>query len=113
MKLLLICLVFLILLFIILFIIQSIKIRKLSAKPKNNVHFYVARDKYDNVLCLYLGKPLRGVDTFHSCDEGCAVEVGNCFFDFGLNPKDFENLKWEDEPVEVFLNLGNEDSKHN
>ena len=72
---------------------------------RNNVHFYVARDKYDNVLCLYLGKPLRGVGTFHSCDEGCTVEVGNCFFNFGLNPKDFENLKWEDEPVEVFLNL--------
>lgn len=81
---------------------------KLAHKPAmncNNVHFYVARDKYDNVLCLYLGKPLRGVGTFYSCDEGCAVEVGNCFFNFGLNPKDFENLKWEDEPVEVFLNL--------
>ena len=76
-------------------------------KSINNVHFYVARDKYDNVLCLYLGKPLRGVDTFHSCDEGCAVEVGNCFFNFGLNPEDFENLRFEDEPVEVFLNLEN------
>ena len=107
MKLLLICLVFFILLFIILFIIQSIKIRKLSENPRNNVHFYVARDKYDNVLCLYLGKPLRGVGTFHPCDEGCTVVVGNYFFNFGLNPKNFENLKFEDEPVEVFLNLGN------
>ena len=105
MKLLLICLVFLILLFIILFIIQSIKIRKLSENPKNNVHFYVARDKYDNVLCLYLGKPVRGVGSFLSCDEGCVVEVENGFFNFGLNPKDFEHLKFEDEPVEVFLNL--------
>ena len=106
MKLLLICLVFFILLFIILFIIQSTKIRKLSAKPKNNVHFYVARDKYDNVLCLYLGKPLRNIDTFHPCAEGCTVDVGEYFFNFGLNPKDFEHLKFEDEPVEVFLNLG-------
>ena len=24
---------------------------------------------------------------------------------FGLNDKDYANLKWEDEPVEVFLNL--------
>ena len=107
MKFLLIYLGFFILLLIILFIIQSIKIRKLSAKPKNNVHFYVARDKYDNVLCLYFGKPVRGVDTFHSCDEGCVVEVGNYFFNFGLNPKDFEHLKFEDEPVEVFLDLKN------
>ena len=79
----------------------------MSGNPKNKVHFYVARDKYDNVLCLYLGKPVRGVDTFHPCDEGCTVEVGNCFFNFGLNPKNFENLKFEDEPVEVFLNLEN------
>ena len=96
--------------FIIAFIIvlyYERKVRNLSKNPKNNVHFYVARDKYDNVLCLYLGKPVRGVGTFHSCDEGCAVEVGNCFFNFGLNPKDFEHLKFEDEPVEVFLNLGN------
>ena len=106
MKLLLICLVFFILLFIILFIIQSIKIRNLSAKPKNNVHLYVARDKYDNVLCLYLGKPLRNIDTFHPCAEGCTVDVGEYFFNFGLNHKDFEHLKFEDEPVEVFLNLG-------
>lgn len=27
------------------------------------------------------------------------------FQKFGLNPDDFNNLKWEDEPVEVFLNL--------
>ena len=107
MKFLLIYLGFFILLLIILFIIQSIKIRKLSAKPKNNVHFYVARDKYDNVLCLYLGKPLRDIDTFHPCAEGCTVDVGEYFFNFGLNPKDFEHLKFEDEPVEVFLNLGN------
>ena len=106
MKFLLIYLGFFILLLIILFIIQSIKIRKLSAKPKNNVHFYVARDKYDNVLCLYLGKPLRNIDTFHPCAEGCTVDVGEYFFNFGLNPKDFEHLKFEDEPVEVFLNLG-------
>lgn len=106
MKFLLIYLGFFILLLIILFIIQSIKIRKLSAKPKNNVHFYVARDKYDNVLCLYLGKPLRDIDTFHPCAEGCTVDVGEYFFNFGLNPKDFEHLKFEDEPVEVFLNLG-------
>ena len=24
---------------------------------------------------------------------------------FGLNPDDFKDLKWEDEPVEVFVNM--------
>ena len=27
-------------------------------------------------------------------------------YNFKLNTKDFENLKFEDGPVEVFLNLG-------
>ena len=108
MKLLLICLVFFILLFIILFIIQSIKIRKLSENPKNNVHFYVVRDKSNNILYLYLGKPIKGIDRFHACHNGCIVScVNSCtnLSDFGLNTKDFENLKFEDEPVEVFLDL--------
>ena len=94
--------------FIIAFVIvlcYERKIKNLSVKPKNNVHFYVARDKYDNVLCLYLGKPVRGVGTFHSCDEGCTIEVGNYFSHFGLNPDDFKDLKWEDEPIEVFINM--------
>lgn len=107
MKLLLICLVFLILLFIILFIIQSIKIIKLFEKPKNNVHFYVARDKFNNLLYLYLGKPRRDTNRFHSNNKGCIVEREGFLYNFGLNTKDFENLKFEDEPVEVFLNLGN------
>ena len=96
--------------FIIAFIIvlyYKRNVRNLPSKTNNNVHFYVARDKYYNVLCLYLGKPLRGAGTFHPCDKGCIVVVGNYFSRFGLNPKDFENLKFEDEPVEVFLNLEN------
>ena len=27
------------------------------------------------------------------------------FNSFGINKNDYDNLKWEDEPVEVFLNL--------
>ena len=101
MNILLICLGFFVVLFIIIFIIQSTKIRELSTKPKNNVHFYVARDK-DETLWLYMGKPRRGIDRFHSCKKGCLVKYD--FVYFGLDPKDFENLKFEDEPVEVFLN---------
>lgn len=103
---LLISLVFFILLFIILFIIQSIKIRKLSAKPKNNVHFYVARDK-NGELFLYMGKPFRGIEKFHEYQNGCIITGDNNFYNFNLNKNDFKNLKFEDKPVEVFLNLEN------
>ena len=74
----------------------------------SQVHFYVARDKYNKLLYLYLGKPIKGIDRFHACHNGCIVScVNSCtnLSDFGLNPKDFENLKFEDEPVEVFLDL--------
>ena len=50
--------------FIVAFIIvfcYEYKIKQI--KPKNKVHFYVARDK-SGELCLYLGKPVRGNDKF-------------------------------------------------
>ena len=105
MNILLVCQGFFVLLFIIIFIIQSTKIIKLSAKSKNNVHFYVARDEYNEHLYLYLSKPCRDTDRFHACDKGSIVEIEDFLYNFGLNPKDFENLTFEDEPVEVFLNL--------
>ena len=101
-----VCIVILLLYGIVMLMMCCINIFPKKNNTKNNVHFYVARDKYDNVLCLYLGKPLRNIDTFHPCAEGCTVDVGEYFFNFGLNHKDFEHLKFEDEPVEVFLNLG-------
>ena len=76
-------------------------------ESKNKVHFYVARDKRGS-LYLYLGKPERGSSCFvSSCGTCCCpFMIGyHHFKDFGLNPDDFKNLKWEDEPVEVFLNL--------
>lgn len=106
MKLLLICLVFFILLFIILFIIQSIKIRKLSENPKNNVHFYVARDM-DNSLWLFLCKPKRSEQMFLPTSYGKIIKSEKYFSNYGLDVNDYANLKWQDEPVEVFLNLGN------
>ena len=105
MKLLLICLAFLILLFIILFIIQSIKIIKLFEKPKNNVHFYVARDM-DNSLWLFLCKPKRSEQMFLSTSYGKIIKSEKYFSNYGLDVNDYANLKWQDEPVEVFLNLG-------
>ena len=75
-------------------------------EPKNNVHFYVVRDKY-GTLYLYLGKPERRSYSF-SNSRGIYLDfIANeyHFKDFGLNPDDFKKLIWEDEPVEVFLNL--------
>ena len=73
-------------------------------EPRNKVHFYVARDK-DESLWLYLGKPIRRDSIFSvSYYGGCFIK--ECHFkDFGLNENDFDNLKWEDEPVEVFINM--------
>lgn len=80
--------------------------KKTSTIRASQAHFYVARDKYNKLLYLYLGKPIKGIDRFHACHNGCIVScVNSCISNFGLNPKDFENLKFEDEPVEVFLDL--------
>lgn len=75
-------------------------------KNKNKVHFYVARDK-DKTLWLYLGKPIKD----ENCDRYIPYRGGNAiigrdkFKDFNLNPNDFKNLSFDDNPVEVFLNL--------
>ena len=95
--------------FIIAFIIilcYEHKIKNLSVKPKNKVHFYVARDK-DGKLWLYLGKPERRHCSFLNSNGAIGSFMANeyHFIDFGLTPDDFKDLKWEDEPVEVFLNL--------
>ena len=75
-------------------------------EPKNKVHFYVARDK-SGCLYLYLGKPKRADFSFIPCkDVYCFVDILN-FRKYGLNPYDFKDLKWEDEPVEVFINMEN------
>ena len=74
----------------------------IKPKPKNNVHFYVARDK-NGRLFLYLSKPFRRGDEFFSNERGnIMLRDLKCF---GLNPDDFKDLKWEDEPVEVFVNM--------
>lgn len=89
--------------FIIVFCYER-KVINLSAKIKNNVHFYVARDKNDE-LFLYMGKPFRGINKFHPYQNGCIITSDDDLSNFGLNKDDYVNLKWEDEPVEIFLNL--------
>lgn len=79
------------------------KIRQIRrTEPKNKVHFYVARDK-DRKLWLYIGEPIRA-------DNGFVSELNidlthRNFHIFGLNKNDFDSLKWEDEHLEVFLNM--------
>ena len=69
-------------------------------KPKNNVHFYVARHE-DGSLWLYIGKPYwcKGAKRCYTTGNS-SLE----FEDFGLNVNDYDNLKCEDDPVEVFVN---------
>ena len=106
--------------FIIAFIIvlyYKRKVSDLSAKTNNNVHFYVARDK-DGDLNLFLNKPSRSYSLNKWKQYNFYKLAGNkhkwiatriveddYFKDLGLNPTDFKNLKFEDEPVEVFLDL--------
>ena len=73
-------------------------------EPSNHVHFYVARDK-NGELFLYMSKPFRGILRFNHYQNGCIIASDSYFSNFGLNEHDYDNLKWEDEPVEVFLNL--------
>ena len=74
-------------------------------KPVNRVHFYVARDK-NGELWLYMGKPIRTDTAFRGdLDKGVTGLIHLNFRCFGLNENDFTNLKWEDEPVEVFINM--------
>ena len=72
-------------------------------EPRNNVHFYVARDK-NGSLWVYLNKPIRRGNTF-DYDTSKGLSTLESLEKSGLNPIDFNNLKWEDEPVEVFINL--------
>ena len=82
------------------------KIRNLSKKPKNKVHFYVSRDKGD-YLYLHVGKPFRdGIEFSNRSDLFFRLRSKD-FKTFDLNENDYVNLKWEDEPVEVFLNMEN------
>ena len=88
--------------FIILFYYKH-KIKLLKIEAINKVHFYVARDK-DGELWLYIGKPFRGDERFFGKIN---IPLSQNKFNYlGLNKDDYTNLKWEDEPVEVFLNLG-------
>ena len=92
------------------FVVQDFvadEVDRVYLKNRNRVHFYVARDK-NGMLYLYLGKPNR-IETREAFYSGAKSEMITLNTDYlkqcGFNKKDFKNLKWEDEPVEVFLNM--------
>ena len=91
--------------FILIFCYEY-RIKLIKTKLKNRAHFYVARDT-DGDLWLYIGKPVRATYEFISCNYGNAIVSSKYFSKYGLNEKDYDNLKWEDEPVEVFINMKN------
>lgn len=90
--------------FIVLEFVED-KVKSKFSKKRNRVHFYVARDM-DGELWLYMGKPNRSVDEFEPASNGyCVILTDNNFEVWGLNENDYKDLRWEDEPLEVFLNM--------
>ena len=90
---------------LIMYSLQYYTVFKNNEKPKNKVHFYITRDK-DGQLYLYLGKPVRDSTNFiGDLTKGSIVLTGYHFNKFGLDKNNYTKLKWEDEPLEVFLNM--------
>ena len=73
-------------------------------EPMNNVHFYVARDK-SGILCIYLNKPIRKDNEFTGDVRNGVFMLTSHLKYLGLNNEDYKDLKWEDEPLEVFITL--------
>ena len=91
--------------FIIAFVIVFYYERKIRrTEPRNKVHFYVTREK-NGTLWLYMGKPIKKENFYVICNYGIIIASVDRFSGYGLDKNDYANLKWEDEPVEVFLNL--------
>lgn len=86
---------------IIILVMYEIKFRK----PQNKIHFYITRDKND-ILSLWLGKPCRDQYYWFSAAYNVVIIATDEELNlYGLNIEDYGNLKWEDDPIEVFLNL--------
>ena len=90
----------------ILFDFVADEVDRVYSKKRNRVHFYVARDK-NGIIYLYIGKPKRRYGCFLGSYRERSVTIidEDDFKMFGLNQDDFKDLKWEDEPVEVFVNM--------
>lgn len=89
-----------------MFMMVCISYAAKQEEPVNRVRFYVARDE-DGKLYLYMGKPVRGDSFFASRLEkgGKYIGCGRDLKMYGLNENDYKDLKWEDEPLEVFVTM--------
>ena len=73
-------------------------------EPRNKVKFYVTRD-INKEFTLWIGRPLLFVGIWLPTEKAHMIITSNNMTAFGLNIDDYKDLKWEDEPVEVFLNV--------
>ena len=89
---------------VILFDFVTDKVKSKSSKKINNIHIYLAMDK-NGELWLYIGKPTRGSRMFCQNDRCRILGKLKYLYMLGLDENDYANLKWEDEPVEVFVNM--------
>ena len=91
---------------IVMFVMICIGYTAKQEEPVNRVHFYVARDN-DGTLRLYMGKPIRRKSAFVSCWEegGACIGLYSDLRMYGLNENDYEDITWECEPLEVFINM--------
>ena len=89
--------------FIVLDFVED-KVRIKFSKKRNRVHFYVVRDDSGR-LWLYISKPIRAALGFIPNINGRLLALEGEFSKYGLDTNDYDNLKWEDEPVEVFVNM--------
>ena len=78
-------------------------------EPRNKVRFFVTKDPeyyYRSRPVLWIGLPRRGEHAW--CQDKMSRPLAineESFKNFGLNMDDYKNLRWEDEPVKVFINL--------
>lgn len=89
---------------IVMFMTICIGYAAKQEEPVNRVHFFVARDK-NGELYLWFRKPYRSIERWVNIDHNWIVACSFEFNHYGLNYKDYDNLKWEDEPLEVFVNM--------
>lgn len=68
----------------------------------NKIHFYVTRDK-NGELCLWINKPYRGLETWVNIDNSYILAINDNLKLFNLNVEDYNNLTFEDDPLEVYL----------
>ena len=76
---------------------------------RNRVRFYVTKDSeyyYRSRPVLWIGLPRRGEHAWCPDKRSQPLAINKeSFKNFGINIDDYKNLRWEDEPVEVFINL--------